>query len=144
VSSTSADDTLSCQPRTQPMWWLEKHDPLFFSPKISFSIHFDPRHLKNPRDLVKPIYDHKRPINRSKTWNPPGTKIIIEFRYVVLGVFKVKKHLKVPPYHMKLLIQKLTVLVTEIFPTSHFLSLSRNSMTLSLSPPNKKRLKIKK
>jgi len=69
----SADDTLSCQPRIQPMWWLEKHDPLFFSPKISFSTHFDPRHLKNHRDLVKLIYDHQKankPLkNLKSTWN---------------------------------------------------------------------------
>jgi len=45
---------------------------------------------------------------------------------------------------MKLLIQKLTVLMTEIFPIGHFLSLSWNLATLSLSPPNKKKgLKIK-
>jgi hypothetical protein len=39
----------------------------------------------------------KKPINRSKTWNPPGTKIILELIYVVLGVFKVRKNLKVTP-----------------------------------------------
>jgi hypothetical protein len=37
----------------------------------------------------------KKLINRPKTRNPPETKIPPELRYVVLGIFKVNKHLNV-------------------------------------------------
>jgi hypothetical protein len=38
-----------------------------------------------------------KPINQPKTQNLPKTKILPEFRYIVLGVFKVNKHLNITP-----------------------------------------------
>jgi hypothetical protein len=44
----------------------------------------------------------QKPTNRLKTRNPPKIKILLKLKYVVLGVFKVKKTLKRnPPHHME-------------------------------------------
>jgi hypothetical protein len=81
----------------------------------------------------------KKPTNGLKTRNPPETKI--EYRSIVLSVFKVKKPKHKPPSSYKNLTQKSTVLVVEIFPNNHFLFLCRNPMTPPLSPSNRKELK---
>jgi len=80
------------QPKIQQLWWLEKQGSIFFHPKISFSIYFDPKHLENTLEtLLNHFMATKRPKNSLKTRIPPGTKILLKLIYVVLGVFKVKQ-----------------------------------------------------
>jgi len=67
---------------------------IFFSSFLSL-IDFSVFLLTPTRDLVKPINGHQKANNRPKTQNPSETKILLELRYVVLGVFKVNKHLNV-------------------------------------------------
>jgi hypothetical protein len=62
------------------------------SPKNPISTYFDPKYLENTLEILlnQSIFT-KKPKNSVKTRNPPGTKILPELRYVVLGVLKVKK-----------------------------------------------------
>jgi len=129
------------KPRIWPLWWLEKQGPLFFSSKISFSTYFllkIPR--KHLRNIVKPIHGHQNANIPSQ--NPLETKILSKLRYVVLGVFKVKKPKHNPPHYMEPFDTKNQP--TEIFPNDHFLSLGRNSETPSLFSQQKKTEKREK
>jgi hypothetical protein len=133
------------KPRIRPLWWPEKTRSFVSSPKISFSTHFWPETpRKHHIDLVKPIHDHQKankpPQNPKSTWK----KILLKLKFVVLGVFKVNKHLIVTPFIIwNLLTQKSTILVVEIFLSNYFLSLRWNLVTPSLSSQYK-RLKQEK
>jgi len=90
------------KPKIWPLWWLEKWGLLFFHPKSHLTYFFIlkiPR--KHLRDIVKPIHGHQKPTIRPKTQNPLETKILSKLRYVVLGVFKIKKkkNLNKTPLH---------------------------------------------
>jgi hypothetical protein len=63
------------------------------SSKNLISTYFDPKYLENTLEiLLNQSIITKKPKNNPKTRNPPGTKILPELRYVVLGVLKVKKN----------------------------------------------------
>jgi hypothetical protein len=63
------------------------------SSKNLISTYFDPKYLENTLEiLLNQSIITKKPKNNLKTRNPPGTKILSELRYVVLGVLKVKKN----------------------------------------------------
>jgi len=70
-----------------------------FHQKIPFPTHFDQKHLENILEILLNQYMATKNPNPPKTRNLPGIKILLKFRYVVLGVFKVKKkkHLNVTP-----------------------------------------------
>jgi hypothetical protein len=69
-----------------------KMGSIVFYPKISFSTHFDPKHLENTLKTVSNQFMTTKNLkNRQKTRNSLGIKILPELRYVVLSVFKVKK-----------------------------------------------------
>jgi len=112
------------------LWWPEKHDPLFFSLKIPFSTLFFflyPKHLENTIEtLLNQSMAAKKLINRPKTWNPP------KLRYVILGIFKVNKHLNVTsPYYIESFETKINRFGGQNLPQWPF----------SISLPNRKRLK---
>jgi hypothetical protein len=63
------------------------------SPKNPISTYFDPKYLENTIEILLTLFIFtKKPKNNPKTRNPPGTKILLGLRYVVLGVLKVKKN----------------------------------------------------
>ena len=130
------------QPRIQPLWWLKKWGPLFFTQKSHFQLCFDPKHLENIlKTLLNQSMATEKLKNCPKTQNPLGIKILPELKSVVLGVFKVKKKKPKykPPYHIwNLLTQKSIVLVAWIFPNDHFLCLGWNLATSSLSSQQKR------
>jgi hypothetical protein len=77
---------------------------LSFHPKSHFQpFFFYLKHLKNTLEtLLNQSMATQKPTNRLKTRNPPKIKILLKLKYVVLGVFKVKKTLKRnPPHHME-------------------------------------------
>ena len=113
----------------------KKTGSFVFHSKSHFQPIFDSKPLENTlKTLLNQNMATKKPINHPKTWNPPETKILLKLKAVVLGVFKVNKHLNVTPSIIwNILIQKSIVLVVKIFLNSHFLSLSWNPVSPSLS-----------
>jgi hypothetical protein len=103
--------------------------------------HFQPILTQNTQEtLLNQSMPTKNPINHPKTRNPLETKILPELRHVFLGNKTPKCN---PPYHMKPFDVKAIVLVVVIFLNCHFLSLSRNLTTPSLSLKRLKKRKIK-
>jgi hypothetical protein len=117
------------------LWWLKKRGLSYFHLKILFSIHFDSKHLKNTLEtLLNQFMTTKKPNIRQKTWNPPGTKILPGLRYVVLGVFYVKKTKRNPPHHIEHFDTKINHFGGWNLPKRPLsLSPCRNSTTPSLS-----------
>jgi hypothetical protein len=102
----------------------------FFHSKSHFQPFFFfiyPKHLENTLEtLLNQSMAAKKLINHPKTWNPP------ELRYVVLGIFKVNKHLNVTsPYYIESFETKINRFGSQNLPQWPF----------SISPPNRKRLK---
>ena len=82
-------------------WCGWKNDVLFLTQKCIF----DPKYLKNTlRTLLNHSIASKnaQKNNNPKTLNQPETKKLYELRYVFIGVFKVKKRLKLnSPHHVE-------------------------------------------